>query len=195
MSESIVRAPSLYDLASEQMNKPDPTTDKATAEAFTAEHKHTRARYSSSEPTIFTHLNDERRSCRCWGETAERGRITRWHQCGKPAKVTLADGSTWCGVHSPQAVERRKEQARKRDAENDAASRRRMAQWRFEAKRNSDFPKLLDALRQIARGHNDPRTLAAEVLADWPEPAKTDDRSEAAHGTARHPQNPPQGDA
>lgn len=74
-------------------------------------------------------------------------------QCSKKKK----GGSDWCGVHSPEAVERRKQQ-----------SDERYKKQREEADRKYARPaEYRDALRQIADGHNDPRSLAAEILKKW----------------------------
>lgn len=79
----------------------------------------------------------------------ERGAIP--HQCNRRA-VTGPDGA-YCKQHDPAAVQARKDAA--------------MAE--YEVQRRAERPKwyareMLAVLREIADGHNDPRTLAAEIV-------------------------------
>ena len=71
------------------------------------------------------------------------------------------DGA-YCKQHDPDAVAaRRAESDAKYKAERDAA----YAKW----KRERHAPAMLTALRQIAEGHNDPRELAAGIVAAFEE--------------------------
>lgn len=70
------------------------------------------------------------------------------HQCTRKPKA----GERYCATHSPAAIERRAEAADKRYQESLKRDRER---------RGGVF---LDALRQIAAGHNDPRSLAIETI-------------------------------
>jgi hypothetical protein len=107
---------------------------------------------------------------RCCGKTYEHGSNFTWtHQCDKAARITLPNGWTFCGVHEPAAVI-------KRNAASAAKSAARLSQWdreaaarKLEAARKAAYPQLVAALREIAAGHNDPRTLAADLLATLPE--------------------------
>lgn len=69
------------------------------------------------------------------------------------------DGA-YCKQHDPAEVKRRQEEASAR-YERDMARRRL----------GFDGRRFRDALRQIAKGHNDPRALAVEVLGDMLEEA------------------------
>ena len=94
-------------------------------------------------------------------------------QCGKVGKVQDEDGLWWCGVHSPVAVERRHvaHTAKVQGWENKwAADRAVLAANRAARERHAaELVVFRGTLRQIAEGHNDPRTLAMEILALWPE--------------------------
>lgn len=88
-----------------------------------------------------------------------------YHQCDKAGSYRDGAGRWWCGVHSPVAWARRR-------AAQVAKEEARRARWDYEravtrkaATRKAAGEKALDALRQIEAGHNDPRALAAEVLA------------------------------
>ena len=85
------------------------------------------------------------------------------HQCQKAGKVQDANGIWWCGQHDPEAVKRREEKrSEKFEAEWKANNRKWALQFAA--------PKFRDALRLIANGHNDPRSLAVQVLGDMLEP-------------------------
>lgn len=142
----------------------DPLTDKDAAEAFTKSHRH--------YPNENLGHRFGRPEGRCWGDVWEKHGSCR---CGNKPKVTLADGSLWCGIHEPAAVRRRAEKSAAREAAERAKWSARWSAERERAKRAEAFPRLLEALRQIERGHNDPRALAREVLADWPEEQRSDD--------------------
>lgn len=107
---------------------------------------------------------------RCWGECSRHDRITHWYQCDKPGKTRLADGSTWCGIHSPEGVAKRDQRSKNRRQQAYQKLQARSERWRKESVQNIVFPAFLEALRQIAEGYNDPRTLAREALSKWPYP-------------------------
>lgn len=80
-------------------------------------------------------------------------------QCDKPGKVQTADDDNmwWCGIHSPSAVEARRE---RRDREY-RERQDREEQARLE--RIKRDPKVI-ALLKIALGDNDSQTTAKEAL-------------------------------
>ena len=80
-------------------------------------------------------------------------------QCAKLGKHQDADGIWWCETHEP---ERAAQRAAATDARQRAAWEKQHKTWRY----GHQGERLRDALRQIANGHNDPRSLALEVLGD-----------------------------
>ena len=104
----------------------------------------------------------------CRHAVSDEGRWPSYHQCGRKTKVTRTvkhHGEVieveYCGQHDPVVV-KAKADARtakwraKWDARDAAeAEKRRFAALHADA---------LAALKQIANGHNDPRSLALEVL-------------------------------
>lgn len=82
------------------------------------------------------------------------------YQCGNKAKydIILSHGRpTRCGVHSKAANARREAKA---VAEK---QRRDLTQKKYEAYREFNTQAAV-AIRKIAKGHNDPRGLALEIL-------------------------------
>lgn len=80
-----------------------------------------------------------------------------FRQCDNLGKYQDADGIHWCAVHEPSREEKRR-------AETEA---RQTAAWNKQRCKSAYGylgVKFRDALREIARGHNDPRSLATEVL-------------------------------
>lgn len=81
--------------------------------------------------------------------------------CARAGKVER-DGKWFCRQHDPVAIAARR-------AKSDAIYRARMAAAdaaRAEAKRKDDLANAcVEAIRQIAAGHNEPRALAVETLA------------------------------
>lgn len=143
----------------------DPLTDKEAAEAFTKAH----GRQHHDGPYLATIHWLEGDPLRCQARTWSVNSFLP-SQCDKTGKVALADGSTWCGIHSPAAVDRRQ-------AAKDERRRIERARWEArqrttgeETRRRAAHPVLVLALREIAAGHNDPRTRALEALALAKEP-------------------------
>jgi hypothetical protein len=83
-------------------------------------------------------------------------------QCGKHGKVQDENGIWWCAVHDPEAERRRNAERNARYNAQAAASQRR---WAITA----GAREFHGALKAIRDGHNDPRALAAELLAKFPE--------------------------
>ena len=84
------------------------------------------------------------------------------HRCRNKAKHDTINGvATRCGIHSSAAVEKRK--AKRQESE---------AKWRREFDEKNQIQKAreaaIDAIKQIAAGHNNPRELANEVVAMFP---------------------------
>ena len=75
------------------------------------------------------------------------------HQCTRKP----VDGRRYCRTHDPEAVTARLKAADERYREKLAKEKRRNMAWH-----GAPF---IAALRQIAKGHNDPRALAEETLA------------------------------
>lgn len=96
----------------------------------------------------------------------------RWgfSQCNrKPVVFRCVDGHEgelgFCRQHDPVEVEAREKARRaKWEAERQAAKERRQRLEQEEAA----YDACLAALDAIAKGHNDPRTLAAETLGLFP---------------------------
>jgi hypothetical protein len=147
----------------------DPLTDLEAAKAFTAEHKHEPGGVTSGgfSPIInwYAPKNGQPR-CWCVVSADERG-WTRFYQCTNVGKTKLADGSTWCGSHTPAAFKRRADAQAERDRERREKWDAKHRAWPERQRRDQSFPGFLDALRQIEAGHNGPRALAREVLAKY----------------------------
>lgn len=92
---------------------------------------------------------------RCCVEIADTStRFTRYRQCTR--KHGFGPDGAYCKQHDPEAVARRKAEVEKRDAERYLKQRLEWAGPRFFA-----------VLKQIADGHNDPRTIALEAIASY----------------------------
>jgi hypothetical protein len=105
-----------------------------------------------------TKFPDGKPRCRARVHTGRVG----FNQCGNRGKVQGEGGFWWCATHDPAAEAKRAAAASAKHEAEQAASRRR---WALQA----GAREFLDALRAIRAGHNDPRTLATEVLAKFPE--------------------------
>jgi hypothetical protein len=92
---------------------------------------------------------------RCRAQTYDN--VSRnFSQCSRK-KVIERDGVGYCKQHDPEAEKARDAVRREREM---AEARTRERQW----KRPLEYR---DALREIANGHNDPRTVAREALEQW----------------------------
>ena len=94
--------------------------------------------------------------------TAKVSGSWRSRVCGKKAKHDIVNGvATRCGIHSLEAKE-------KREAKRQEASEK----WRRELYEEIQVQKArkaaIDAIKQIAAGHNNPMGLANEVVAMFP---------------------------
>ena len=83
------------------------------------------------------------------------------HRCGNKAKV---DG-LWCKIHDPVAIEKKNQE---RKAKWDREWEAKQKQWAFESDLKKFRSICVDAIRNIAAGHNDARGLAQEILAKEP---------------------------
>ena len=107
--------------------------------------------------------------------------IRRSYQCQKkPAVIRCVDGQDvgFCKQHDPEAVKAR-HTARAKEWERERAEARAKEQRRADTAKANAAAK--EALERIAAGHNDPRALAAEILALFPaDPLPTPHRAEGA---------------
>jgi hypothetical protein len=92
---------------------------------------------------------------RCAESVADDGRMVTSSQCSR--KNGHGPEGAWCKQHDPQAI------AAKREARN-AAWRR---EWDQKARETAFTAESKTAIRAIAEGHNDPMTLAREILARY----------------------------
>jgi hypothetical protein len=90
---------------------------------------------------------------RCCEQVHGTSRADGIYQCRR--KNGFGPNGAYCKQHDPDAV---KAKAAARQAEYDAKGAREIARWKATA-------ALEPALRQIAAGHNDPRSLAESVIA------------------------------
>lgn len=88
---------------------------------------------------------------RCVQSVYPTGRGVISHQCHK--KRGHGPDGAYCKTHDPDEVKRRQDIAMAKYEEGLAVRR---LEW--------SGPKLAEAMRAIAKGHNDPRTLAVETL-------------------------------
>jgi hypothetical protein len=93
---------------------------------------------------------------RCREEVYLREGWGRFAQCARKKAVEVG-GIGYCKQHSPEALEKRKEQSRARMA-------RDLEQIERQHRRPYEY---METLQQIDAGHNDPRALAAAVLEKW----------------------------
>lgn len=84
-------------------------------------------------------------------------------QCDKKIKI-LYGSLGYCGIHDPQRVSDRRETA---DANRKANWKGQQAEFAREQRLNGFRMTCVDAVRQIAAGHNDPRALCAEILGEY----------------------------
>lgn len=91
---------------------------------------------------------------RCAEEVAMGGRSPLFHQCGR--RPGFGPDGLYCRQHDPAAVEQRNQESRKREQEE---RERERPKWYGR--------QMLGIIRQIAEGHNDPRSLCADFLKDY----------------------------
>jgi hypothetical protein len=91
---------------------------------------------------------------RCCYEVFSSERGVMHHQCAN--RRNAGPDKAYCKVHDPEAVKAR---AAASDRKYRDETNRQQVQWH-----GSSF---LAALRQIADGHNDPRSLAREVIEKY----------------------------
>ena len=87
-----------------------------------------------------------------------------WHQCSQKAKHDPDETGkpTTCGIHSIAA--------RKRRAIKEAAKYDRNRKiWDARSKKENGRSAALTVIKQIAGGHNDPRSLCAEFIKSYEE--------------------------
>ena len=91
-----------------------------------------------------------------------------FYQCTRP-RGHGPDG-LYCKQHDPVAVEAKRKRQQAKSAAEWAA---RAAQWDYEKKHKDWVSSCLQALADIAAGHNDPRKLASDLLSAKPtEPSR-----------------------
>lgn len=109
---------------------------------------------------------------RCRHAVHESGRGCSFYQCGNKVKVARKVSHHgkeaefgYCGTHDPIAVA---EKNAKRDAKWESKWAAEEAARQAKADARDLAERAIEALRQIAAGHNDPRSLAIEVLGAKP---------------------------
>jgi hypothetical protein len=98
----------------------------------------------------------------------------RYHQCSrKPTCEEVIEGKAYgfCSTHAPSKVKAKKEA-------KDAEWRARMVAHDYGRKREAAIraatARCVEAMKEIRDGHNDPRSLASEVLAMFPDQGEKD---------------------
>lgn len=87
------------------------------------------------------------------------------YQCHSVGKYGPDEnGHHWCGIHRAEAFAKREEAKAQFRAERDAELREKLDRRDRQIEARA---KVLEVLKQIAKGHSDPRSLAAETLATW----------------------------
>ncbi len=107
----------------------------------------------------------------CRAAVHEGGRGAGFYQCSRRAKVTRTvvtrNSETvdveYCSTHDPVFI---KAKAEKWRADYDAKRAREQAHHAELKRQKSLADAAIAAIKQIAAGHNDPRTLALELLAE-----------------------------
>jgi hypothetical protein len=97
---------------------------------------------------------------------AMRGNFGSLKQCPNVGKSTDEAGYSWCGHHTKESFEKKaaakKERNRKWHADFDA-------KWNRSKRIQAANTALLQAMREIAAGHNDARSLATDVMKEYDE--------------------------
>ena len=96
----------------------------------------------------------EKRKC---SESVFRG--YRYYPCSRLGRHEH-DGKLYCKQHYPPDVEKRK-------AEQAAKSKKALATYHEQLRRAEVAARFENVLRLIAEGHNDPRSLAQEILDEY----------------------------
>lgn len=91
---------------------------------------------------------------RCCEEVRSPERWGRYHQCTRPRGY--GPDASYCKQHDPEVAEQRRIKAEKKHRKD----------WRDQMMR-AYGPSFLCVLRQIADGHNDPRSLAGGVVDEF----------------------------
>lgn len=93
------------------------------------------------------------------------------YQCLSPGKEQDENGLWWCNRHSPSADKKYYERESAKDKKRqELLDQSRVADKikRDNITRKENFHNvMLEALRKIASGHNDPRTLAKDLLDEY----------------------------
>lgn len=145
----------------------NPVIDIAAAEAFTKKYGFTHNRYGDKLAATITfgpessaQKGKPRCACKVWGSFDH-------DQCTNVGKVAIADGTTWCGTHAPAAVDKRAAKADERSRKWEDDFNRRMDANKEAQRMAAAFPRLLEALRAIEAGDNDPRATARAALGEY----------------------------
>lgn len=119
---------------------------------------------SVQSPHTSNYYNRPHDPARCCASVHDEGRSVTFHQCTRRPVIHYG-ALGYCRQHDPDAV------LKARDARQ-AESEARWAEYKRKVNARQAADKLredaLDAIRQIAAGHNDPRALAHAVLAQEP---------------------------
>lgn len=109
----------------------------------------------------------------CCRSVHESGRGVNFHQCHfKPKTYRLVRSSKgvkkygFCSLHDPETVLKKKKE---RNEKWDREWALKQAMWKREEETNKARAACVEAMKKIRDGHNDPRALAREVLAMFPE--------------------------
>lgn len=101
---------------------------------------------------------------KCARAVPDGGRSPTFHQCNRKPKVTrTVKGKEYgfCATHDPVALN---EKYLQRQAKWEREWKETQAKWDYNTAMEKAHEAAIEAIRKIAAGHNDPRTLANEVL-------------------------------
>ena len=124
------------------------------------------------------HRYDRAPDLKCCRASVYEGVSRNFYQCSRKATIfRCVEGRDvgFCRQHDPEAVAARNAA---RNAAWKAESDARTARFYREKREREAVAACREAMQLIADGHNDPRTLAAETLALFPNPAKVTERLE-----------------
>lgn len=101
----------------------------------------------------------------CCASIHDEGRSVGFHQCRNRPKYWYG-ALGYCGIHDPNRVKARREAS-------DAKVRRELEESAERVRRADRKRRFLEeceaAVRFIAKGHNDPRSLCKDILERYPE--------------------------